>query len=163
MSSRISKKHMKETQIRLAVPADCEQLSHLLEALWPHSGAQEHARELVQFLARKQYGTMPMAIFVAEVADGMLAGFLQVGLRSHADGCDPRLPVGFVEGWFVSESRRRRGIGARLLAASEDWARSQGCTEMASDTWIDHAVSQRVHEALKFEMVDRCVHYRKVL
>jgi hypothetical protein len=32
---------------------------------------------------------------------------------------------------------------------------------MASDTWIDHTLSQRVHEAVGFEVVDRCVHIRK--
>jgi aminoglycoside 6'-N-acetyltransferase I len=71
--------------------------------------------------------------------------------------------VGFVEGWFVEENRRRKGLGSQLLAAAEEWVRSQGCTEIASDTWIDHTLSQRVHEALKFEVVDRCVHYRKQL
>ena len=114
-------------------------------------------------LVEKRYGTMPLAIFVAEAENGELAGFLEAGLRSHADGCDPQHAVGFVEGWFVSKNYRRRGIGTRLLTAAEDWARSQGCTEMASDTWIDHDLSQRVHEALKFEIVDRCVHYRKRL
>lgn len=106
---------------------------------------------------------MPLTVFVAEATDQVVVGFLEVGLRSHADGCNPRHPVGFVEGWFVIESHRRKGVGAQLLAASEDWARRQGCVEMASDTWIDEALSQRVHEALKFEVVDRCVHYRKVL
>lgn len=51
----------------------------------------------------------------------------------------------------------------RNLAAAEDWARSQGCVEMASDTWVDNEVSQRVHEALACEVVDHCVHYRKTL
>jgi aminoglycoside 6'-N-acetyltransferase I len=106
---------------------------------------------------------MPLAIFLAEFSGGPIVGFLEAGLRSHADGCDPRYPVGFLEGWFVSESHRRKGIGARLLAAAEDWARSHGCVEMASDTWIDHALSQRIQEALKFEVVDRRVHYRKAL
>ena len=54
-------------------------------------------------------------------------------------------------------------MGALLLAAAQDWARGQGCVEMASDTWIDNEESQRVHEALGFEVVDRCVHYRKPL
>jgi aminoglycoside 6'-N-acetyltransferase I len=89
--------------------------------------------------------------------------FIDVGLRSHADGCDPRQPVGFVEGWFVQEKFRQQGIGARLLLAGEEWARAQGCIEMASDTWIDSATSQRVHEAVDFQVVDRCVHYRKAL
>ena len=114
-------------------------------------------------LTEKKNGTLPAAVFIAEMPDGTLAGFIEVGLRSHADGCDPKYPVGFVEGWFVVENHRGHGIGAQLLAAAEDWARGQGCREMASDTWTDHPLSQQVHQALKFEVVDRCVHYRKML
>lgn len=106
---------------------------------------------------------MPSTIFVAESSGRVLTGFLEVGLRSHADGCDPGRPVGFVEGSFVSEAHRRAGIGTRLLEAAEAWARFHGCVEMASDTWLEATLSQRVHEALKFEVVDRCVHYRKRL
>ena len=108
-------------------------------------------------------GTLPCSIFVAEESTGTLVGFLEAGLRSHADGCDPQHPVGFVEGWFVKQEMRSRGIGKLLLEAAEKWARSLGCTEMASDTWIDNDSSQRVHQALGFEVVDRCVHYRKAL
>lgn len=154
---------VEEIQVRAAVVSDCDQLSRLWEALWPESSADEHAREIAPLLAGKPAGTLPLLILVAEAAGGKLAGFLEVGLRSHADGCDPQHPVGFLEGWFVAEHYRRKGIGARLLAAAEEWARNQGCIEMASDTWVDHPVSQRVHEALRFEVVDRCVHYRKPL
>ena len=145
------------------MPQDGEQLSPLRAALWPESSAEEHERELAPILAGKPPGTLPVAVFVAQTADGTMAGFLEAGLRSHADGCDPRLPVGFVEGWFVSERYRGQGVGAQLLGAAENWARSHGCIQMASDTWIDHTLSQRVHEALGFEIVDRCVHYKKAL
>jgi aminoglycoside 6'-N-acetyltransferase I len=83
--------------------------------------------------------------------------------RAHADGCDTRHPVGFVEGWYVESSHRDSGVGRPLMRAAEEWARSQGCHELASDTWIDHESSQRAHEALGFEVVDRCVHFRKAL
>lgn len=86
-----------------------------------------------------------------------------MGLRSHADGCDTAQPVGFVEGWFVHEAFRDRGIGKELMRTAEDWARRQGCLEMASDTWIDDERSLRSHQALGFEVVDRCVHFRKPL
>ena len=152
-----------EIHIRAARPTDGEQLSHLREALWPESSAEEHAIELTSILAGTYSGALPFVVFVAEAANGVLAGFLEVGLRSHADGCDPSHPVGFLEGWFVLDIHRRKGVGTQLLAAGEEWARSQGCVEMASDTWIDHPLSQNVHEALGFEVVDRCVHYRKVL
>jgi aminoglycoside 6'-N-acetyltransferase I len=149
--------------IRLAQPSDRDQLLRLREALWPTVSAEEHARELALILEGRPPVTLPLIILVAEASDRKLAGFLEVDLRSHADGCNPSRPVGYVEGWYVAENHRHSGIGRKLLAAAEDWARSQGCVEMASDTWVDNKVSQRVHEALGYEVVDRCVHYRKTL
>jgi aminoglycoside 6'-N-acetyltransferase I len=92
-----------------------------------------------------------------------LAGFLEAGLRSYADGCEASHPVGYVEGWYVREEWRRQGIGAELLRGAEDWAPSQGCKEMASDTRVDNLVSHRAHEALGFEVAERSVLYRKTL
>jgi aminoglycoside 6'-N-acetyltransferase I len=149
--------------IRLAEPADREPLSRMRLALWPELSVDEDRQELDATLSGKPDSTMPLCILLAETDAGDLIGFLEVGLRSHADGCDPRVPVGFVEGWFVAERHRRQGVGAKLLAAAEDWARGRGCIEMASDTWLDSDKSQRAHEALGFEVVDRCVHYRKAL
>lgn len=153
---------MSDICIRLAQLSDRDQLVRLHEALWPKTSAEEHARELTLILEGKAPVTMPLIILVAEVSD-RIAGFLEVDLRSHADGCNPIRPVGYIEGWYVAENHRHRGIGRRLLAAAEDWARSQGCVEMASDTWVDNDMSQRVHEALGYEVVDRCVHFRKTL
>ena len=156
---------LSDIHVRLAERSDHDQLLRFREALWPKSSTEEHARELSLILEGKAPVTMPLIILVAEASesDGVLAGFLEVDLRSHADGCNPSRPVGYVEGWYVSENHRQRGIGRKLLAAAEDWARSQGCVEIASDTWADNEVSQRVHEALGYELVDRCVHYRKTL
>jgi aminoglycoside 6'-N-acetyltransferase I len=106
---------------------------------------------------------LPLVILVAEDKDGSLVGFLECGLRSHAESCNPSRPVGYVEGWYVAEGHRRRGIGKSLLAAAEEWARSQGCVEMASDALIDNALSQKVHQHLGFEVVERSVHFRKDL
>lgn len=152
----------REVSIRFARPSDCLQLANLREGLWPEVSARQHAEELLPILEGKARLTMPLINLVAEVRQ-RLVGFLEASLRSHADGCDPACPVGFIEGWYVAEPYRRRGIAAKLLAAAEEWARSQGCVEMASDTWIDNELSQRVHEALGYAVVDRCVHYRKAL
>lgn len=138
-------------------------MSRMMQALWPDGSAAEHAAEIAPILAEKAPGTLPLVILVAEGEDGALLGFLEAGLRSHADGCDARRPVGFIEGWFVREDQRRMGVGSQLVAAAEDWARSQGCIEMASDTWIDDDVSVLSHEALGYEVVDRCAHFRKAL
>ena len=151
--------------IRHAQESDLAQLAPLLAALWPESLVEEHANELRLLLGGKADSvlTMPLTILVAEASDGTLVGFLEVDLRSHADGCNPAQPVGYVEGWYVVEDFRLCGLGRRLLAKAENWARSHGCIEMASDALIDNEVSQRAHEALGYEVVDRCVHYRKTL
>ena len=149
--------------VRVARPADREPLARLRAVLWPESSAGEHARELVSILDGKGFGTMPLIELVAEENAGALVGFAEVGLRSHADGCDVVHAVGYLEGWYVVESHRKKGIGRKLLRAAEEWAREQGCVEMASDALLENEVSQRVHAALGFAEVDRCVRYRKIL
>lgn len=153
---------MPDLVIRPARASDCSEISRMRAALWPESSAEEHARELQPILASTAFFPFPLVSFIAETS-GHIVGFLEVDLRSHADGCDPSHAVGFIEGWYVDPDWRGQGIGRKLLSSAEEWARSRGCTEMASDTWIDNELSQRVHEAAGYTVVDRCVHYRKSL
>jgi aminoglycoside 6'-N-acetyltransferase I len=157
--------HEDNIQIRPARASDLDQLALLLEALWPDSAAEEHTKELRLILGGEAglVLTMPITILVAEARDARLVGFVEVDLRSHADGCNPSQPVGYIEGWYVSDDYRQRGVGTKLISGAEDWARSHGCVEIASDALIDNERSQRAHEALGYEVVDRCVHYRKRL
>jgi aminoglycoside 6'-N-acetyltransferase I len=152
-----------QSSVRFAEASDLHQLAGLRETLWPESTASEHAQELALILVGKPPPTMPLVIFVSEVSRGLLNGFLEVGLRSYADGCDGTHPVGYVEGWYVVESHRRHGVGAALLRAAEEWARAQGCREIASDTPVSNTLSQRVHESLGFQVTERAVLYRKTL
>jgi aminoglycoside 6'-N-acetyltransferase I len=147
--------------VRQAQVTDLGQIAAMCALLWPESSAAEHGEEVEKVLVSGAYGSMPAAIFVSEVDKGELTGFLEVSLRSHADGCNPSAPVGFVEGWFVHESFRKSGVGRALMCSGEHWAGMQGCVEMASDTWIDEDLSQRAHLGVGFEIVDRCVHFRK--
>jgi aminoglycoside 6'-N-acetyltransferase I len=149
-------------KIRPGVTSDLGAVAQLSAALWPDGPVAEHREHAASILAGSPASTMPLVLIVAEV-DGDVVGFIEVGLRSHADGCDERYPVGFIEGWYVHPESQRRGIGRALVAAAEVWAPSQGARELASDTWIDNAPSQLAHEALGFEVVDRCVHFRKSL
>jgi aminoglycoside 6'-N-acetyltransferase I len=151
-----------EPRVRMATLSDLEAVAGFFAALWPESAPEEHRAEAASVLSGAPISTMPLVVFVAEV-EGKPIAFIEVGLRSHADGCDTSRPVGFLEGWYVEPAHRRRGVGGALVRAAEDWARSKECREMGSDTWVDHEDSQRAHEGLGFEVVDRCVHYRKGL
>ena len=74
------------------------------EALWPSASAEEHAQEISAILAGTFPLTMPLIILVAEASDRKLVGFLEVHLRSHADGCNPARAVGYVEGWYIADT-----------------------------------------------------------
>ena len=149
--------------IRPAEIQDCAEIARLHLLLWPECDLVEEKRQIESLLSTGRCGTMPAAVFVAEAADGTLVGFLEAGLRSHADGCDVSRPVGFVEGWFVQQEYRKLGLGRALMLSAEDWARQQKAIEMASDALITEEGSLRAHSALGFEVVDRCVHFRKSL
>jgi aminoglycoside 6'-N-acetyltransferase I len=142
--------------IRSARPDDIPALGELREALWPDGTAAEYAAEVPTLLDSPND-----CVFVAE-ADGRIFAFLEGRLRSHADGCDTS-PVGFMEGWFVAEDWRGRGVGGALVRELEQGARERGCRELGSDTWLDNIASQNAHEHLGFSEVDRVVNYRKAL
>jgi len=102
-----------------------------------------------------------LAAFVAE-QDGNLVGFVEASLRSYAEGCDSS-PVGYLEGWYVAPQYRLKGVGRRLVQAAEDWARAQGCTEMASDSELANTPSHQAHARLGYQEVERIVCFRKAL
>lgn len=154
---------MEQYVIRQAISQDTSKLAEMCHRLWPDASAAEHACDLATLLASESSGYLPAVILIAEKPDGRALGFAEIGLRSHADGCDRSHPAGYIEGWYVAPEYRRKKVGTKLIAAAEEWARNQGCTEIASDTWLDAVDSQRAHEALGYAIVDRCIHYRKSL
>ncbi len=114
--------------------------------LWPE-GAENHGPEIDRFLAG--HAAEPRAVMVA-AEGGTLVGFAELSIRPCAEGCATDR-VAYLEGWFVREERRGEGIGRAMLAASEDWARSSGCAEFASDTALDNGASIDAHLACGFE------------
>lgn len=133
-------------------------------ALWPDAEQDEFARDIGMFFTAHDPALMPtlQAVFVCARETGGLCGFVEVGIRPYAEGCETNR-VGYVEGWYVDPDQQRQGIGRQLVAAAEEWARNQGCTEMASDAELDNTLSQQAHQRLGYEEVGRSVHFRKAL
>ena len=125
--------------------------------LFPHQTADEAEAGMREFLARED-----AAVFVAERPDGTLAGYVEVGARPYADGCETS-PVGYIEAWYVDADVRRHGYGRALLAAAEEWSRERGYREVASDTRLDNEISREAHERSGYAEVDRIIQFRKVL
>ncbi len=127
--------------------------------LWPHA-IERHPREIEAFL--RSAGDANAAFVAEREGERGLTGFLEVRLRSHADGCSSS-PIAYVEGWYVDPELCRSGVGSELLAAAERWAESLGVTEMASDSGVENTLGQRAHVANGFQEVGRVVQYRKRL
>jgi aminoglycoside 6'-N-acetyltransferase I len=128
-------------------------------ALWPGDD-NDHACEVERFFA----GALPTvdAVLLAEDADGRTVGFVELSVRPYAEGCYSGR-VAYLEGWYVEPGTRRLGIGAALVAATEQWGRERGCTELGSDTELRNANSAAAHAALGFDEVERIICFRKPL
>ena len=90
------------------------------------------------------------------------AGFIELNVRPFAEGSSAS-QVPYVEGWYVEPEYRKLGIGSRLVAAAEEWARAMGYRELASDVEIDNEVSQQAHHSLGFVETARVVCFVKQL
>ena len=128
-------------------------------ALFPNLSAENLAEGMRAF---RQRSRRDAEVFVVDRGDGTIAGFLEVGTRPYADGCDTS-PVAYLEAWYVDPDVRRQRWGQLLVAAAEQWARSHGYREMASDTQLDNVVSQAAHRRAGYEEVDRVIQFRKDL
>jgi aminoglycoside 6'-N-acetyltransferase I len=149
---------MGKMMIRQAKIEDVPDWSRMRFALWPEGSREEHEAEIREMLISNAKGVT----FVCERERGGLQGFVEVSIRAYAEGCSTDR-VGYIEGWYVDEDVRLQGVGRKLIEAAEGWAISQGCLEMGSDVLLDNLMSQKAHEQLGYEEVERIVCFRKPL
>jgi aminoglycoside 6'-N-acetyltransferase I len=150
----------------LAAATDATAWLQLRLALWPEGPEAEHRDEIDQFFAgqaREPQAVLlaedgqffagqarePHAVLLAEDGAGRVFGLAELSIRPCAEGCRTNR-VAYLEGWFVLPEARGRGAGRALVAAAEEWGRSRGCTEFASDAQPDNRVSTAAHLALGF-------------
>jgi aminoglycoside 6'-N-acetyltransferase I len=151
---------LEEIRVRHARAADLESWAAMRQALWPDESPGELRGEAAKFFTGGD--TLLRAVLLAETSDGTVAGFAELSLRPYAEDCRTS-PVAFLEGWYVTPPLRRRGVGRVLVAAAEEWARAQGCSELASDTQFDNTLSIRAHQALGFQDAGALRCFRKDL
>ncbi len=156
--------------IRPMYKSDLEKVGRMRHALWPeeslsirqteteaiYTGSYPHVEAL---LVAERDGTINQEKSEGEV---QLIGFIELNIRGYAQGSQaPAVP--YVEGWYVEENYRGQGVGKALMFAAENWAESQGFSELGSDADIDNHHSIAAHKQLGFEETDRAVHFLKRL
>ncbi len=98
---------------------------------------------------------------LVRAADGQAIGFVNLSLcYDYVPGAN-HFPVAYVEGIYVADSNRRKGVGLVLLKQAEAWALAHGCTQMGSDVLIENEQSCQFHTQVGFKEVERVVCFIK--
>lgn len=145
-----------ELLIREMGKSDKDMWMEMYQKLWP-----EHSKEALQAEIDRILKSGKRSAYVAS-ADGQAAGFAEYSLRDFANGCQSQ-PVPFLEGIWVQEQYRSKGIAKALIMFLEQKARMAGFKEFGSDVELSNYSSQLMHERLGFEQTEKVIFYRKAL
>lgn len=145
--------------IREAEYSDLPEWSRMRTVLWPDT-PDNHVAEIQAYFDGASIDIVET--LVLESGDGALGGFIELNIRSFAEGSRNK-GVPFIEAWYVDPQYRGADWGGKLVGAAEQWALGRGYTEIASDTQVGNTSGQAAHVALGFKEVERVVCYLKDL
>ena len=145
-------------RVRPIAEDDVSEWLRLRKFLWDELTDAEHKAEMMDIYEH----TDSQLVLVAETDNRRLVGFLEASIRPFVEDCETD-NVGYLEGWFVEEGYRKKGVGGTLVQAAEDWAREKDCEEMASDAEVGNELCLTAHQKLGYEETSRLVHLRKIL
>jgi GNAT superfamily N-acetyltransferase len=132
--------------VREAQSRDAAAIAALLGELdYPSSPAQAEAR--VERIARD-----PSTWLVVAEIEGELAGLATLHVQNLVERDHPG---GELAAMVVGERFRRRGVGARLMQAIEEEARSRGCVNLVLNTAHRRSDAHAFYEALGYEHTGR--------
>jgi len=145
-----------EVKIRRVLQEDKIEWLRMRKGIWPEAPDEYLNFDMDDNLVNDDY-------FVIFACDGdKPIGLTEARIKDYGEGCETS-PVGYLEGWFVQEEYRGKGVVWIMTQAAENWVREKGCTEVASDTWLDNEPSIRAHLKMGYDEVERLVHFVKQL
>lgn len=143
--------------IKQAVKGDSKEVAQLALLLWPDHSLDEFIREF------EMVNEQPDAVVFIAFQDKQTIGFAHCQLRNDYVEGTTSSPVGYLEGIYVIEKERKKGIAKGLIRHCEEWAKQKGCTEFASDCEFDNQESLEMHLELGFDEANRIICFKKVL
>lgn len=140
------------------VPYELDYLDDLTSMaldLWPKNEYMHLRDEFERF-----EGDEKQMVFLS-ILDDLPVGFIHVSLRTdYVEGADSS-PVGYVEGIYVLPEFRKKGMSKKLLLKAEEWSKSNGCVQIASDIEDENVVSYAFHVGVGFKEVNRVICFIK--
>ena len=134
---------------------DLETLAKLAAMMWKNHSINELINEFQEIMINGK------SQFFLKYENDFPIGFAQCQLRyDYVEGTETS-PVGYLEGIFVKEGFRHKGYAGALLAECENWAKSKGCKEFASDCELDNDDSLQFHRAMNFTEANRIICFTK--
>jgi aminoglycoside 6'-N-acetyltransferase I len=150
--------HKNTMNIREAIEQDTVQWSEMRTALWPET-CDGHLSEIKEYFAGSSIDIVQA--YIAEIGSEQV-GFMELNIRNFAEGSrSSKLP--YVEAWYIKPEHQGNGYGKQLMKKAEQWAITQGYSELASDTEIDNHRSVSMHKHLGFLETERIVCFLKKL
>lgn len=134
---------------------DCAKLAY---SLWPDT---DFLQLLTDFRSMPDSSKAVCFLYSDDVNRKEYLGFVQVSLRcDYVEGSNSS-PVAYIEGIYVKEEYRRRGIAHSLVEVAKEWGREKGCSEIASDCILSNTLSIDFHKRIGFEEANRIVCFIK--
>lgn len=143
--------------IRKANMNDLPRLTELALELWPDNAVDTMYYDLGKIMVAGE------SVFFLAYREDVAVGFAQCQLRhDYVEGTSSS-PVGYLEGIYVRSEDRHLGFASQLMQSCEEWARSEGCTEFASDCELGNEESLAFHLKLGFKEANRIICFAKQL
>ncbi|MFO1458116.1 MAG: GNAT family N-acetyltransferase [Verrucomicrobiota bacterium] len=145
---------MEPITLRSALESDAPSLAELNGQLG-YSASPDVVRERLIRILRSKEDCLRVAI----LSDGRIAGWIHAQLCQWLES-DYRAEIG---GLVVDASQRRRGVGARLVAAVAEWARSRGAVELSVRCQIHRTEAHAFYVAQGFHLTKSQHVFRRTL
>lgn len=99
--------------------------------------------------------------FLVKDDEGSAIAFINLSLRYEYVPDAKQSPVAYIEGIYVKDEYRERGVGTAIIRYAQRWALERGCVELASDALIENTASYEFHTKVGFREVERVVFFIK--
>jgi GNAT superfamily N-acetyltransferase len=150
---------MAEIIVRRAYRGDLKSVAVLFDAYRQFYGLGSDQKAACQFVrCRLKMGDS--ALFVAQMADGDIAGFAQLYHGLSSLGMAPTMVLNDL---FVAHAYRGKGIAGRLLGAAKDAAKVAGVKTLSLSTQGENHTARTLYERDGWILDSDFVHYHVVL
>lgn len=136
--------------------ADFQSWLKMSQKLWDDYTETELTVELQQI-----YNSSNQHSFIAKNEQQEAIGFINISIRQDYVEGAAHSPTGYLEGIFVEESYRKKGVAKHLVQLGEKWLKANNCKQIGSDTWLWNTDSQAFHKKLGFWEEEKLVHFLK--